>query len=149
MMQSSDKNSEEDNGKIKNAIMEMIGNWKVGRDQVHVGSMLVSQIIRTYTTPKLQEQRSTLATIEKIKDIPYIPFVFSPLRRALAQVHRDMGTSRRPYVVPRVVVFFNDARTNPKESITQEAAQLKNQNITVIIPEKDYSLGIKQIFCFI
>lgn len=109
----------------------MIARLNVNREQVHIGMMFYSDTFRTYMSVKLGDQRTSRAFVNKVRDIPYVPFKYSSISPAVKKARTEMFATSRSYLVPRVAVIFNDARTNPKQELANETLALKNLNVEV------------------
>lgn len=118
---------------LKNSLSEIVGRLRVNQNQVHVGYMQYSQRVKTFTSVRQREQTGLSSLIDRLQDIFYVPFEFSPvedaLKKSVVEIFRDSG---RNYVVPRVAVLINDAASNPKVDLAPSAQQLANQKIEVI-----------------
>lgn len=133
LVQSSNKATVEQFDVLKNSLSEVVGRLKVGPNQVHVGYMQYSQRTRTYSSVRMTEQGQVSFVIDRLQDLFFVPFEFSPvadaLTRSVSEIFRD---SSRTYRVPRVALFINDAASNPKADLTSAAKQLASEQIEVI-----------------
>lgn len=90
IVQSSIKSAEREFETTKNALAEVIGQLRVESNQVHVGMMILSQVMRTYSSTSIRDQRSKRATVDKLQDMPYIPYLYSNLVDALDLALNEM-----------------------------------------------------------
>jgi hypothetical protein len=132
LIQSSNKSPESEFEKLKNGIAEIIGRLNVNKDQVHVGILPISERTRTSSTLKINDQLSSTATADRIRDLSFVPYVFSPLDIGLKTTLTQLFNTERRYPVPKVAVLFNDAKSNPKVDLTPYARDFKNKSIEVV-----------------
>jgi hypothetical protein len=132
LIQSSSKSQESEFERLKNGIAEIIGRLNVNKDQVHVGILPISQRTRAFSTLKSNDQLTSRATADRIRDLSFVPYVFSPLDIGLKTSLTQLFNTDRSYPVPKVAVLFNDARSNPKIDLTPYAQEFKSKSIEVI-----------------
>jgi len=114
-------------------LSEIVGRLRVRPNQVHVGYMHYSQRTKTYSSVRLSEQGPVSNLIDRLQDLFFVPFEFSPVGDALDKTIKEIfRDSNRTYKVPRVVVLINDAASNPKVDMTMYVKQLTEQLIEVI-----------------
>lgn len=133
IVQSSNKNDLNKYNHMIEAVSEMAGRLNVNRDQVHVGLILNSEIVKQYSSLRLQDQKTSRFLIDKIRDLPYIPYPFNGLNRALDLANKNMFSLRRDYLVSRVALILVESKTNPKEDLTAQINELKRNNVQVIV----------------
>lgn len=132
-LQSSKQTSEEDYTKLKNGLSELISRFNIAPNQVHLGLLLNSQIIKSYGSVKVQDQRKTEEFLMKLDDMPYMPYNVSAMSRALLKLRTETFVSKRKSLVARVALIFNDIRTNAKEDFDQNAKLLKDEGVEVFV----------------
>ena len=112
----------------------MVGRLNVKLDQVHVGLLLYSQRVKLYNSLKNSQQRTKSSFIEKVQDLPFVSYPYSPLYDGLIRSSEELFNQQRSYLVSRVAVLFNDAKSNPASSnLTNAAALLKKENVDVVV----------------
>lgn len=107
IVQSSIQSAEKEFQTTKNALAEVIGQLRVESNQVHVGMMVLSQIMRTYSSTSVRDQRSKRATVDKLLDIPYIPYMYSNLVEALDRASDEMFNEKFIRDIRVSFFFFN------------------------------------------
>ncbi len=134
-MQSSDRSVEQEFDVEKNAIAEMVGRLNVKLDQVHVGLLLYSQRVKLYNSFKNSEQRTKNILIEKIQDLPFVSYPYSPLYDGLDKSRTELFNQNRNYLVSKVAVLFNDAQSNPIKSglETLSNSLKKDLNVDIVV----------------
>jgi hypothetical protein len=134
-VQSSDRSVEQEFDVEKNAIAEMVGRLNVKLDQVHVGLLLYSQRVKLYNSFKNSEQRTKNILIEKIQDLPFVSYPYSPLYDGLDKSRTELFNQNRNYLVSKVAVLFNDAQSNPIKSglETLSNSLKKDLNVDIVV----------------
>ena len=71
--------------------------------------MYYGKTTRRLSTLLRQSQQIPSLTIERSEAIPYIPYDMAPIADALHLARESIFNVRREYVVPRVVILFNES----------------------------------------
>jgi hypothetical protein len=119
----------------KNVLSEIAGRLDVGLDKVQLGLMYYSQRTKKMLGFSLREQSNKKPFfISKTQQLPYMPYLTTPLVSTLLQSNQNIFSIKRDENVPRVAVVFNDqASDEPLSQIVQEANNLKNQGIEIFV----------------
>ena len=135
LVQSSDRSVEQEFDVEKNAMAEMVGRLNVKLDQVHVGLLLYSQRVKLYNSFKNSQQRTKNVLIEKIQDLPFVSYPYSPLYDGLEKSRTELFNERRSYLVSKVAVLFNDAQSNPINSDLETLSNSlkKDLNVDIVV----------------
>jgi hypothetical protein len=133
LVQSSSRGVEDDFNIEKNAISEMVGRLNVKLDQVHVGLLLYSQRVKLYNSLKNSQQRTKSSLIEKVQDLPFVSYTYSPLYDGLMRSSTELFNQKRSYLVGKVAVLFNDAKSNPVSTNLADAANILKRDLNVEI----------------
>jgi hypothetical protein len=133
LVQSSSRGVEDDFNIEKNAISEMVGRLNVKLDQVHVGLLLYSQRVKLYNSLKNSQQRTKSSFIEKVQDLPFVSYTYSPLYDGLMRSSTELFNQKRSYLVGKVAVLFNDAKSNPVSTNLTDAANILKRDLNVEI----------------
>ena len=143
MIQTSNKATENEYETEKNAIADIVGQLNLGLNKVHVGFMYYSRRSRNTLTLSQKDQvnKKRQFYVDRVKQLPYMPFTTSPLAKTLELTSEKMFLAKRPdkSIVPRLAVLFNDNRGDESMSeIIKEANEMKQKGIelyTVAIGE--------------
>lgn len=134
----------------KNAIADIVGNLNVGADKVQVGYMFYSKRSRSTLSIAKKEQirRDRKFYIDRVKQLPYMPFETTPLLATLQYSNEKIFSIKREEnsLLPRIAVLFNDIKGNDDLNlIQQEAFKLKSQGVEVFTVGIGSSVDYQQL----
>lgn len=137
IIQTSKRSTESEFDMEKNMLSEITGRLNVGLDKVQLGLMYYSQRTQKILGFSLREQSNKKPFfLSKTQQIPYMPYLTSPLSSALSFSSSSIFSVRRESneLVPRLAVLVNDQSSGESlSSISAAASNLKNQGIEVFV----------------
>ena len=114
----------------------MVGRLNVGLNQVHLGLVWVSQRIKVYNSLGLvNQQKKKSSLIDKLQDMPFVPYIYSPLKQGLTTGF-GLFNNERNNLVSKVVVIVINAESNDFASIAElksMVSQFKANSIDLFV----------------
>jgi hypothetical protein len=131
----------------KNALSEITGRLDVGLDKIQLGLMYYSQRTKKMLGFSLRDQSNKKPFfIGKTQQLPYMPYLRTPLVSAILQSNQHIFSIKRDENVPRIAVIFNDQSSDePLSQIAQEANNLKNQGVEIFVVAIGNYVDINQL----